>query len=72
MKYRIWNNRISRIVEAGSMGDAWAAAKEDFPGTFEIERLDNWDCERIDEADTEMEKDLLIDDNDQGVSTGNI
>ena len=54
------------------MGDAWAAAKEDFPGTFEIERLDNWDCERIDEADTEMEKDLLIDDNDQGVSTGNI
>jgi hypothetical protein len=53
MKYRIWDNKISKIVEAGSMGSAWLAAEDDFTGSFEIERLDNWDC------DTEVEKDLL-------------
>tara|TARA_Y100000310_G_scaffold217831_1_gene218953 strand:- start:4290 stop:4490 length:201 start_codon:yes stop_codon:yes gene_type:complete len=62
MKYRIWDNKISRVIEADSMGAAWVAAEEDFPGSFEIERLDNWDCEHVDEdtPDTEAEKDLLI------------
>ena len=53
MKYRIWDNKISKIVEASSMGAAYFLGKEDFPHSFEIERLDNWDC------DTEVEKDLL-------------
>ena len=70
MKYRIWDNKISRIVEAGSMGSAWFAAEDDFSGSFEIERLDNWDCGPIDEdgteADTELGKDLLIDDTELG------
>ena len=35
------------------MGAAYFLGKEDFPHSFEIERLDNWDC------DTEVEKDLL-------------
>ena len=57
MKYRIWNNKISRIIEADSMGDAYFLAKEDFPGGFEIERLDDWDCDT--ELVREVEKDLL-------------
>ncbi len=59
MKYRIWNNKISRIIEAETMGSAWAA-EEDFSGSFNIERLDDWDCGE--DSDTELEKDLLIDD----------
>lgn len=59
MKYRIWNNKISRIIEAETMGSAWAA-EEDFNGSFNIERLDDWDCGE--DSDTELEKDLLIDD----------
>jgi len=41
------------------MGSAWAA-EEDFSGSFNIERLDDWDCGE--DSDTELEKDLLIDD----------
>jgi len=41
------------------MGSAWAA-EEDFNGSFNIERLDDWDCGE--DSDTELEKDLLIDD----------
>jgi hypothetical protein len=59
VKYRIWNNKISRIIEAETMGSAWAA-EEDFNGSFNIERLDDWDCGE--DSDTELEKDLLIDD----------
>ena len=59
MKYRIWNNKISRIIDADTMGSAWAAAKEDFTRSFEIERLYNWDCDE--NPDTDPEKDLLID-----------
>jgi|TARA_Y100000310_G_scaffold298201_1_gene331898 hypothetical protein len=58
MKYRIWNSKISRIIEAETMGSAWAAVEEDFSENFEIERLDNWDCDKS--PDTEWRKDLLI------------
>ena len=45
MKYRIWDKKISQIVEAKSMGDAYYQACGSFSGEFNVERLDNWDTE---------------------------
>ena len=45
MKYRIWNKKISQIVEAESMGAAYYQARDSFSGDYNVERLDNWDTE---------------------------
>ena len=45
MKYRIWDKKISQIVEAESMGEAWYQARSIFSGDCNVERLDNWDTE---------------------------
>ncbi|MAG24743.1 hypothetical protein CMI47_04100 [Candidatus Pacearchaeota archaeon] len=49
MRYRIWDEKTSKIIEASSMGDAFYSSRDEFPGDFEIERLDNWDCDPVDQ-----------------------